>query len=195
METFYHGTSVLFKKFDLARALQGAGKVKFGYGVYVTSHYRSAAHYAIPAAPHHYVYTVEVPEIKDDNYIAFKEPVNPVIVKRAEEKLGEAIPKKMTLDGKYFRKFLANKLNGKKLSDKVDLEGEKKASAFLLSIGVDFIQWPYIWKKPEIGSNRAILDDSKVKIISVDEVQLDKKEQLIEGSQIPINLNDINQLI
>lgn len=36
METFYHGTSALFKKFDLARALEGAGKVKFGYGVYVT---------------------------------------------------------------------------------------------------------------------------------------------------------------
>ena len=28
METFYHGTSVLFKKFDLAHALEGAEKVK-----------------------------------------------------------------------------------------------------------------------------------------------------------------------
>ena len=46
MQTFYHGTSVLFPKFDLSHALEGDGKVKFGYGVYVTSHYRSAAHYA-----------------------------------------------------------------------------------------------------------------------------------------------------
>ena len=55
MQTFYHGTSVLFPKFDLSLALEGDGKVKFGYGVYVTSHYRSAAHYAgaNPAATQH----------------------------------------------------------------------------------------------------------------------------------------------
>ena len=187
METFYHGTSVLFKKFDLSRALEGTGKVKFGYGVYVTSHYRSAAHYAIPAADHHYVYTVEVPDLKDDNYIAFKEPVNPIIVQKAADKLGEAVPDKMTFDGKDFRKFIAKKLNGK-----VDLEGEMKASAFLSSIGVDFIVWPYNWKNPALGTNRAVLDDSKVKIVRVDEVQLDNKKQLIEGSQFAINLDDLS---
>ena len=65
MQTFYHGSSVLFTKFDLSHALEGDGKVKFGYGVYVTSHYRSAAHYAgaNPAATQFYVYTVEVPDI------------------------------------------------------------------------------------------------------------------------------------
>ena len=36
MEIFYHDSSVLFDKFDLAHALEGDGKVKFGYGVYVT---------------------------------------------------------------------------------------------------------------------------------------------------------------
>lgn len=93
MQTFYHGTSVLFPKFDLSHALEGDGKVKFGYGVYVTSHYRSAAHYAgaNPAATQYYVYTVEIPDIKDDNYIAFKEVVNPAIVELAEQKLGESI--------------------------------------------------------------------------------------------------------
>ena len=147
MQTFYHGTSVLFPKFDLSHALEGDGKVKFGYGVYVTSHYRSAAHYAgaNPAATQYYVFTVEVPDIRDDNYIAFKEPVNPAIVERAEQKLGEPIAEKFTQDGKDFRKFLAKKLNGK-----VDLEGEKAASAFLLDIGVDFIVWPYNWKGPNL---------------------------------------------
>ena len=101
MQTFYHGTSVLFPKFDLSHALEGDGKVKFGYGVYVTSHYRSAAHYAgaNPAATQYYVYTVEIPDIKDDNYIAFKEVVNPAIVERAEKKLGETIAEKFTKDG------------------------------------------------------------------------------------------------
>lgn len=46
METFYHGTSVLFDKFDLSHALEGDGKAKFGFGTYVTEVYTSAAHYA-----------------------------------------------------------------------------------------------------------------------------------------------------
>ena len=183
MQTFYHGSSVLFSKFDLAHALEGDGKVKFGYGVYVTSHYRSAAHYAgtNPVATQYYVYTVEVPDMRDDNYIAFKQPVNPAIVAKSQEKLGETIPEKFTLDGKDFRKFLAKKLTGK-----VDLEGEKAALAFLISIGVDFIEWPYNWKNPALGTNRAVLDDKKVNIVSIDQVELDSKKQLVEESQKPV---------
>ena len=33
---FYHGSSILFPKFDLSHALEGDGKVKFGYSVYLT---------------------------------------------------------------------------------------------------------------------------------------------------------------
>ena len=185
METFYHGSSVLFSKFDLAHALEGDGKVKFGYGVYVTSHYRSAAHYAGVnlSAQQFYVYTVEVPDMKEDNYIAFKQKVNPAIVRRAEERLGEKIAEKFVHDGKVFRKFLAKRLMGK-----VDLEGEKTASAFLLSIGVDFIVWSYSWKNPALGTNRAILDDNKVRIVKVERVELDAKKQLVEGSQVPVNI-------
>ena len=180
METFYHGSSALFKTFDLSHALEGDGKVKFGYGVYVTSHYSSAAHYAgaNPAANKFYVYTVEIPDLKKDNYIAFKEVVNPVIVERTEAKLGKTIPQKITSDGKDFRKFLAKRLTGN-----VDLEGEKAASAFLLSIGVQLIVWPYNWKNPLLGTNRAVLDDKQVKVVKVEEVELDAKKQLVEGSQ------------
>lgn len=32
-EIFYHGSGVLFDDFDLSHALEGDGKVKFGYGV------------------------------------------------------------------------------------------------------------------------------------------------------------------
>lgn len=45
-DIFYHGSHVLFDEFDLSHALEGDGKVKFGYGVYVTSSYNSAAHYS-----------------------------------------------------------------------------------------------------------------------------------------------------
>lgn len=79
MEVFYHGSNILFEHFDLANALKGNGKIKFGYGVYVTSHYSSAAKYASrnKEATGFYVYTVEVPELKEGNHIAFKQCVHP----------------------------------------------------------------------------------------------------------------------
>ncbi|MBP5643869.1 MAG: hypothetical protein J6X10_06555 [Bacteroidales bacterium] len=180
MTTYYHGSAKLFDRLDLAHALEGDGKVKFGYGVYVTSSYRSAAHYAgaNPTAQQHYVYTVEIPEKTEDNYIAFKQPVQSAIVKRAETKLGVSISEKKSVDGKEFRKHLAKQLTGK-----VDLEGEKAAAEFLLGIGVELIEWPYNWKNPDLGTNRAVLDDSKVRILKVEEVDLDDKKQLVEGSQ------------
>ena len=185
-ETFYHGSHALFDLFDLSHALEGDGKVKFGYGVYVTSKYSSAAHYsgANPSAADHYVYTVEIPRKTATNYIAFKEPVHPVIIAAAQEKLGEAVPEKVLQDaGKEFRKYLAMKLTGQR---KVTLEGEKAARDFLLSIGVELIEWPYSWKNPALGANRAVLDDSKVRILKVDSVMLDDKKKLIEDSINPV---------
>ena len=180
MDIFYHGSSVLFNKFDLTHALEGDGKIKFGYGVYITSHFRSAAHYAGANchANKHYVYSVEVPSLKEDNYIAFKEIVHPKIVKRIEDELGCIIPDKVKSDGKDFRKYLAKTLTGK-----VDLNGEKAASELLDKVGVDFIVWPYNWKNPTLGTNRAVLNDCKVRIIKIEEIELDKKKQLINGSE------------
>ena len=88
-EIFYHGSCVLFPKFDLAHALEGDGKVKFGYGVYVTSAYTSAAHYSGSNDDwtDHYVYTVEIPAKTATNHIAFKQYVHPDIVAMTEGKL------------------------------------------------------------------------------------------------------------
>ena len=161
MEIFYHGSNALFDHFDLSNALKGNGKIKFGYGVYVTSHYSSAVHYASvnKEATDFYVYTLAVPELKEGNYIAFKQRVHFEIIQRAEEKLNTMIPEKEKQDGKEFRKFLAKRLTGK-----ADFQGEKAAADFLDSIGVVCIVWPYNWKKPEAGTNRAIFDASKIKI-------------------------------
>lgn len=199
-ETYYHGSSRLFDSFDLSHATEGDGKVKFGFGVYVTSKYASGAHYSAYSAGKkladvHYVYTVEVPDRREDNFIAFKQSVVPSILQRAEEELDKRLPdlsdakrskmhdglKKSASDGKDFRKFLAKTLTGK-----VDLEGEKAASDFLLSIGVDFIEWPVNWTKSENGTNRAILSDKAVRIIKVEQVDLDDKKHLVEGSIRPI---------
>ena len=40
METYYHGTSKLFPKFDLDHALEGDGKIKMGAGFYLTTGYK-----------------------------------------------------------------------------------------------------------------------------------------------------------
>ena len=183
MAIFYHGSSVLFHRFDLSHVLEGDGKVKFGYGVYLTSNFKSAAHYsgANKTATTHFVYTIEVPELTEDNHIDFKKSVHPDIIKRAELKLGAPVPQKITLDGKDFRKYLAKVLGGGS-----DVRSEKLASEFLNCIGVEFITWPYNWKNPSLGTNRAVLDDRQVKIVRVDQVHLNSKKQLIEGSQTEI---------
>lgn len=199
MQTFYHGSSALFPKFDLSHVLEGASKVKFGYGVYLTSSFKSAAHYsgANKTADKHYVYTVEIPNLTDDNHIDFKKPVHPDIVKRAEEKLGQTIPAKFTLDGKDFRKYLAKMFEnqicidlaaGQSMEKALQLAGEQAASEFLVSIDVEFITWPYSWKNPDLGLNICVLDDSKIKIVKIHQVELDAKQQLIPNSEKEIIL-------
>lgn len=185
MAIFYHGSSVLFHRFDLSHVLEGDGKVKFGYGVYLTSNFKSAAHYsgANKTATTHFVYTIEVPELTEDNHIDFKKSVHPDIIKRAELKLGAPVPQKITLDGKDFRKYLAKVLGGGS-----DVRSEKLASEFLNCIGVEFITWPYSWKNPALGLNVAVLDDKKVKILKVHQVELDNKQQLIPGSEKEVSL-------
>lgn len=190
----YHGSSVLFESFDLEHALEGDGKAKFGFGVYVTSSYKSAAHYAFnkkrPENKDYYVYTLEIPERISDNCLTLLKgvAVDESIVKRCEGKLGTVIPEEALVEGTPFRKYIANVLLGikdkpNKMIAKTTVEGEKLASQFLLSIGVELIEWPFTWTKPEGDKNYAVLDDRKVKVVCIDKVELDDKKQLIPGSE------------
>ena len=193
---FYHGSSAEpFDHFSLEHALEGDGKVKFGWGVYVTEKYTTAAHYAFnkhrPENRDFYVYTVEIPDRTDDNCLSLLKgvPVTESIVKRVEGELGESVPAEAKAEGIPFRKYLANRLTGqmmpvKKMVDKAMVAGEKAASEFLLSIGVELIEWPYNWQKPDAEKNMAVLDDRKVRILRIEKVELDSKgHQLIEGTQ------------
>ena len=195
MAIFYHGSSVLFDTYDLSHALEGDGKVKFGWGVYVTEKYNTAAHYAFnkkrPENKEFYVYTVQIPDRTDDNCLSLLKgvPVTASIVERVEKKLGEQVPDEAKVEGIPFRKWLANRLSDnvgpvKKMIDKATVAGEKAAAEFLGSIGVDLIEWPYNWQKPDAEKNMAVLDDRNVKIVRIEKVELDPKgHQLIEGSQ------------
>lgn len=190
----YHGSSLRFDSFDLTRALEGSGRVKYGFGMYATSSYKSAAHYAFnkkrPENKDYYVYTLDIPDRTDDNCLSLLKgvPVNESIVKRCEKELGISIPAEALIEGIPFRKYIANKLLGLndkpgKMTAKTTVEGEKLASQFLLSIGVELIEWPFTWAKPEGDKNYAVLDDRKVIIKSIDKVELDDKKQLIPGSE------------
>ena len=73
----YHGSPELFDRFDLSRAGAGTG-IKYGFGVYLTESERSAVHYSNPRAlkgakaPAHYLYTVEIPDLTEDNHLMSK---------------------------------------------------------------------------------------------------------------------------
>ena len=192
METFYHGTCHLFKEFSLSFLGSGEGKSKFGQGIYVTSSYATAALYAAKAAKANgldkiYVYTVEVPEIKAGNHLFSCKPVDASVIGRAEKAIGEAIPDEVKMAGKLFRKYLGNLLTSqrstvKKMMGKADAAAESAASQFLDGIGIDYLVWPQSQTKPDGETNRAVLNEKKIRILKIEQVLVNEKNKLVEGS-------------
>ena len=196
MEIFYHGTCQLFKEFSLSFLGTGEGKSKFGQGIYVTSSYATAALYAAKAGKvngvdTYYVYTVEIPKLTPDNHIFSCRSVNEAIIERVDRALGEAVPEEAKEAGKLFRKYLGNLLSGqrstiKKMMDKADAKADAAASQFLDKIGVDYLVWPQAQTKPDGDTNRAVLNEKKIRITKIEQVQVDAKNKLIAGSQVEI---------
>ena len=197
MEIFYHGTCHLFSQFDMSFLGTGEGKSKFGNGIYITSSYDTAALYAAKAARANgkdtlFVYTVEVPDLTDENHVFSCKEVNQAVVQRVEAVLG-AIPQEATASGKYFRKYIGNVLSGKKASlkqmlDKVDAQAENAASRFLDEVGIVYLAWPQAQTKPDGDTNRAVLNASNVRVMKIEQVQVNEKNKLINGSQKEITL-------
>lgn len=213
---YYHGSSVIFDSFSLDSLAESSG-CKFGAGVYLTEAFKTAAHYSEPrhgTADHHYVYTVEVPDRTEENCLPYYGvPIPSKIISRVEERLGEVLPdyikgsgrvadaegkdKGVSL-GKFLRKYIAHRLSGvpkekldtdKKVDKKkTNLAAEIKASEFLLSLGVLFIEWPQgTWGQyPNCIKNIAVLDPSKIKVVKVEEVDLDKDAEYVDGSRRPV---------
>jgi hypothetical protein len=198
METFYHGTTKLFKEFDLAHAFEGDGKNKFGLGTNITEVYTTAALYAHnkkrPECTDYYVYTVEIPDMTDDNHLSYTKPVHPSIIERTEKALGEQIPDEVKAVAKCFRKYVGNKLIGKRgtlkqLKEKSDVDAERAASKFFSEIGLEYYVWPQAWSNPDGPTNRAVLNVDKIRIVRIDKVELDKKFKYVEGSKREIPLD------
>ena len=197
-EILYHGSCYLFDEFSLEFLGSGEGKSKFGHGIYITSSYKTAALYAAKAAKANgkdscYVYTVEVPLLTDDNHIFSCKPVNAEIAQRVEEAIGEAIPDEAKSVGKLFRKYLGNLLTGqrttiKKMMSKADIVAENAVSEFLNKIGIVYLAWPQSQTKPDGDTNRAVLNENYIRIVKVEQVDVDEKNKLIEGSERVITL-------
>lgn len=196
-EIFYHGSCYLFNKFSLEFLGSGEGKSKFGHGIYITSSYKTAALYAAKAAKANgkeccYVYTVEVPLLTEDNHIFSCKPVNADVAQRVEQEIGEDIPDEVKRAGKLFRKYLGNLLTGqrstiKKMMGKADATAESVVSEFLNKIGVVYLAWPQSQTKPDGDTNRAVLNENDIRIVKVEQVDVDEKNKLIEGSIKYIN--------
>ena len=197
-ETFYHGSCYLFDKFSSEFLGAGEGKSKFGHGIYITSSYKTAALYAAKAAKangknSYYVYIVEVPLLTEDNHIFSCKPVNADIVQRVEKEIGETVPEEAKTAGKLLRKYLGNLLTGqrstvKKMIGKADAAAESAVSAFLCKIGVIYLAWPQSQTKPDGETNRAVLNQNDIRIVKVEQVEVDDKNRLIEGSERVITL-------
>lgn len=193
MEVFYHGTCRLFDTFDPNRLGSGEGKSKFGHGIYITSSYTSAALYASKVAKCHgsdckYVYTLEVPDLTDDNHLFSCKPVNTKVAERLEKALGETIPEDAKSMGKFFRKYIGNLLIGnrktiKQMTGSASYEAEDAVTKFLNDNGVFFLAWPQAQTRPDGDTNRAVLNAECIRVVKIEQVQTDDKNKLIKGSE------------
>lgn len=188
MAIYYHGTSLLFNHFDISHLFEGDGKCKFGVGEYASSVYATAALYAGKGKQSaSYVYTIEIPDLKVDNHIWSNKPVNQSIVDRIEDRLGQ-LPDEVKATGKFFRKYIGNLLidnkgTVKQMTSSLTTDGEIAVSKFLFSLDVIALVWPNSQSAPDNGEiNIAILDDSIIKILKVESVELDSKGKCIIGS-------------
>lgn len=119
--------------------------------------------------------------------------VNSKIVNQVETAVAETFPKEVTTFGEYFRKYLGNLLTGqrsttKKMMSKADAIAENAVSEFLNKIGVVYLVWPQSQTKPDGDTNRAVLNENVIRIVKIEQVEVDEKNRLIEGSEIPIKL-------
>ena len=171
----YHGSPFLFDSFSLCNAGEGTG-IKYGCGVYLTESEASAVHYSQPREmelmPKHYLYTVEIPELTDDNHIVSAKPVEERIITKVEKLLGVKVPNAAKCAGKEFRKWIGTVLTGAK---KTGREEEKRAAEFLDSIGVIYNVWPQAQTKPDGLKNIAVFNALHVNIIKCEEIEIEFK--------------------
>ena len=125
--------------------------------------------------------------LTENNHIFSCKPVNQEVINRVEKEIGQTIPEEVKSAGKLFRKYLGNLLTGqlgtiKKMMGKADSVAEKTVSQFLNSVDIVYLAWPQSQTKPEGDTNRAVLNEEDIRIIKIEQVEVDEKNKLIEKS-------------
>jgi hypothetical protein len=183
----YHGSPALFKQFSLDKSGESTG-IKFGYGVYLTEVEASAVHYSQPRnlepTPEHYLYTVAIPPLTDENHLVSARPVAPSIVARVEQQLNAKIPTEITKAGKEFRKYVGCLLTGGK---KAGYAEEQRAAEFFDSIGVLYNVWPTAQTVPDGPKNICVFNPDHITIIKTEAIEIElkcKKWKLVSRKEI-----------
>jgi hypothetical protein len=184
---YYHGSPALFKQFSLDKSGESTG-IKFGYGVYLTEVEASAVHYSQPRnmepTPEHYLYTVAIPPLTEDNHLVSARPVAPSIVTRIEQKLKVSIPPEVTKAGKDFRKYVGCLLTGGK---KAGCAEEHRAAEFFDSIGVLYNVWPTAQTVPDGPKNICVFNPARIAIIKTESIEIElkcKKWKLVSRKEV-----------
>ena len=204
MAILYHGSPFLFKSFNLEALAEGSG-IKFGAGVYLTESLETAIRYSAPrhmTAERNFIYTVEVPDKTDLNYLPYPAPVQAELVQKIEDRLNEQIPEFVKSEGKLLRKYLAHRLEGvskdkllteKQVDKKTTLEGEKRASQLFVKVGVIYIEWPNGgWANyPNCIMNIAVLDPDVITVLKIEEID----RQQVKGKWVAASSRDVTDNI
>lgn len=187
----YHGSNKLFKSFDLSHVSEGTG-VKFGYGIYLTESEESAVHYSQPrnqeSSIDHYLYTIEIPDLVENNHLTSAFPVPAEIVSLVSRTLNISIPADVCDKGKDFRKWVGCTLTSAK---KAGFAEEEAAAEFLNDIGVIYNVWPTAQTKPDGLKNICVFNPSNVTILKVEHIEIyqkNGKNLLVEDSKKVIKL-------
>ena len=68
--------------------------------------------------------------------------------------------------------------------DKADDAAEDAATLFLNENGIIYLAYPYAQTKPDGVTNRAVLNGECIRILKIEQVEVDSKNNLIEESEI-----------
>jgi hypothetical protein len=105
--------------------------------------------------------------------------------------MGVKVPADIKAKGLEFRKWIGRTLTGinKPDTDEEKKAVEMKAAEFLESVGVHYNVWPNAQSDPDGPKNYAVFDPSRVKIVKVEEIEIEfkksKKKWVLTSRKVP----------
>lgn len=181
----YHGSTALFEAFDADHAMSGIGKMKFGWGTYLSEKESTCVHYATKDAEKrsdpdsNYVYKVEVPDKTEGNYIEWDVPVSAEVVGSVNKKLSISLPEGVKAG--FFYKAIVDffKIKYPRMNKKEREAWQQRDASLLFSeLGIIGMAYPRNWKaaaEKRIGDyNFVIFNPANLRVISVTRYAIDK---------------------